>query len=204
MPSNGGLVSVFESKPLSSFNVLAVELQDGWTIQQGIKHLEQEMKKNRINYAKISDLETSLTTLVNHFEPTYLIVQGMGILTMALSLIGILVIINLTVRERISELAILKAMGGNSEVIGRLFSIEFLLTSLVALLISFILSLWLSSVLAEVYGMMIRGQKLQSELNLSVIIPSAVSLLAIQWFMVKAYTKSKLEKSTNMLLTSLE
>ncbi|GMQ30721.1 ABC transporter permease [Algoriphagus confluentis] len=204
MPSNGGLVSVFESKPLSSFNTLAIELQDGFTIEQGIKHLEQEMKKNRVNYAKISDIETNLTTLINHFEPTYLIVQGMGILTMALSLIGILVIINLTVRERISELAILKAMGGNSGMIGRLFSIEFMLTSLLALVISFLLSLWLSSVLADVYGMMIRGQKLQSELNLSLIIPSAVFLMALQWFIVQAYTKSKLEKSANSLLTSLD
>ncbi|MBS4040918.1 MAG: ABC transporter permease [Flavobacteriales bacterium] len=201
-PGNKDLLYWFTDKKISDFNLIDVELKDPVQVQQALKTLEASFVKNEFDFSKLRDSETGFVTLENHFQPTYLIVQGMGIFTLILSFFGTLLVVTLTLTERAGEIGIIKALGGSSWKISNLLGLEFLFLSILSVGFSIPVSQVFSKALCATYGEMIRGFALQRAVHLPKLTLLVIALLSILSFLVVYYSRIKIKKTSNELINS--
>ncbi len=199
----GGSMTFFSTVKNPWFSIVAVDLKSGVRMNQALIELEAALKKHDIKYNTISDVETSLEGAYNHFLPTYLIVEGMGLFTIVLSFFGIIIVLNLTIQERTMEIGIVKALGGTSADMGWLFAVEFAGISCVALGIGFLLSTGTTGFLCRLYGEMVRGQAIPPLNNYFVIFMTTILLLVLQASLIFLHSRSRIRRTSIALLNYL-
>lgn len=94
-----------------------------------------------------------LQMLRDHLQPTFLILQAMGVLTIVMSLLGLGLLININMQERRKEIGILKALGTSVNRITGLLLQEIALLNgfgvLLALLLGYVLAVEMGRLLGD-------------------------------------------------------
>jgi ABC-type antimicrobial peptide transport system permease subunit len=203
-PGRKAMMFLFTHSGLSQFSKLSIKLKDKDRIKNSLKEIESTLQQRTIKYRSITDVDTSKAMLINHFKPTYLIIQALGLFTFLISLMGMLIVVRLTLKERISEMGIIKALGGSVRWISKLYVTEFLSLTLVSVAIALLLAQILSSILCQVYGDMIRGFNIAKETNYLMIVTFIVLVMLIQSTAIFLFSKLKIKETSLDLLNNTE
>lgn len=202
-PGRKEMIFWFTDAPLIRYNKLAIELKNPEQLKQGIQAVEKTLNDNKIKFRNIVDTNSSKTSLINHFQPTYLIVQALGIFTVVLSLLGMLIVISLTLKERTAEMGVIKALGGSASAISKLLVMEFLSITLLSMLLALPLAKVLSEILCGVYGEMIRGFAITQHTDYLLLIIFIILVISLQSIAVMWFANVKIKKTSLELINTL-
>jgi putative ABC transport system permease protein len=203
-PGRKEMMFWFVDSPLDQFNTLNIELKDPSSIEKGIQALETRLNEKNFKFRNIKDIHTSRAMLVNHLQPTYLIVQAMGIFTIVISLLGMLIVISLTLKERTAEMGIIKALGGSAGSISKLLVLEFLSITLLAIIVAWPLAKILSEMLCHVYGEMIRGFGITPTTDYFLLFVFTILVIIVQSLVVMWFSKQRIRKTSLELINNPE
>jgi FtsX-like permease family len=203
-PGRKEMMFWFVDSPLDQFNTLNIELKDPSSIEKGIQALETRLNEKNFKFRNIKDIHTSRAMLVNHLQPTYLIVQAMGIFTIVISLLGMLIVISLTLKERTAEMGIIKALGGSAGSISKLLVLEFLSITLLAIIVAWPLAKILSEMLCHVYGEMIRGFGITPNTHYFLLLVFIILVIIVQSLVVMWFSKQRIRKTSLELINNPE
>lgn len=193
----------FSSKPLQSYNLLAVDIEPDSLHGNALTRLEAFLQAKSMGVLRIYNTEELLVSLDNHLAPTYKVIQYTGIFTLVVGMLGLLLVLNLAIQERMGEIGILKAIGCNSPMIVTLIRNEFLAINLIAMSMGIALSYFLSIQLCGVYGVGLLGIGFDPAFNWAVIVLSVAVLLMAQAALVTLYCRYKVKRTSRELFMEL-
>lgn len=203
-PGRKEMIFWFTNEPLNHYNKLAIALKDTAQLEQGIRAVERTLNQNNFKFRNLVDTDSSKASLINHFQPTYLIVQALGIFTVVLSLLGMLIVISLTLKERTAEMGVIKALGGSANSISKLLVIEFLSITLISILLALPLAKVLSEILCSVYGKMIRGFAITQHTNYLLLTVFIMLVIGLQAVAVMWFARVRIKKTSLELINTME
>ena len=103
----------FSNEFMTSYNLQAIDIPSDSLRDETLDQIEKQIKAHGMDVSRISTSREMMAGLENHLAPTYKVVQYMGIFTATVALLGLLMVLSLSIQERISEIGILKSMGCN-------------------------------------------------------------------------------------------
>ncbi|MBL7846229.1 MAG: ABC transporter permease [Cyclobacteriaceae bacterium] len=199
----GGSMYRFMTEQNKAFGQVAIRLKAGVPIPGALLEIEKALGENNIKYSGISNVETLLEGAFNHFKPTYYLVQGLGLFTVTVAFLGMLIVLNLTIQERTLEIGIMKALGSSSKDIANLLQMEFTMITSVSILLGFALSIFFTGTLCELYGEMVRGQRIPPLNNYTVILITISLLMLAQLILIINYGNKRIQRTSNALLNHI-
>ncbi|MEL6537943.1 MAG: ABC transporter permease [Bacteroidota bacterium] len=164
------------------------------------KALDEAFLDKGLALKDLMSVDTRMAMILNHLAPTFLIIQVMGYFTVALGLLGLLIVLNLSIRERTRELGILKALGGSFPQLSRMLNHEFLVLSAVACLVGVLLALPSAQALIETVATAIIGHEVPLQMNFLQGAVSLGALILLQVGLVYLNNRRKLRGKTHTLL----
>ncbi len=199
----GGGMYKFSVDPLPAFNVLAIDFSDAQGSTRSMDSLTAMMKAAGLGVVMVSKAADAMTGLENHLAPTYVVVQYTGIFTIVVGLLGILIVLNLSIQERMAEVGILKSIGCDRADIIRLIRKEFLILNLIACVLGLVFGLILTDQLCAVYGKGLLGTGFPPRQDLPLIGGTLAVLFAAQFILITVYCRRKIEKTSATLLSEV-
>ncbi|MEM9932034.1 MAG: ABC transporter permease, partial [Bacteroidota bacterium] len=103
----------------------------------------------------ISSAALSRQIITDHLEGNFFVITGLGLTALAISLVGIVILINLNLIRREKDIGILKALGARNQQVSHLFEQEVLMVLGVAVGIGVPLSIMLSQSMCFYFGDMV-------------------------------------------------
>ncbi|WP_169315702.1 ABC transporter permease [Haliscomenobacter hydrossis] len=193
----------FNSVPNEIYRDLAIKVKDGFSLEVAKAQIEAACQDNGIEVKGITDATTRMTSLQNHLEPTFKIIEITGFLTLVLGLIGMLIVIGLSLQERSRETGIIKALGGTAVQISRLVLIEYLMVSVVCIAVGTGFSYFFTTVMGNILGTLILGSPILASFNWPYLVLTIVLLLVVLTLFISVYSYNKVKQSSNSLLNQV-
>lgn len=143
---------------------------------------------------RVHSSENTRQIIYDHLEGSFLIISALGILALVLSLVGILLLTNLTLKRRERDIGILKAIGAENTQILKLFQAEILWVLGIAIVIAIGVSIYSSKTLCYYFGDMVLHFPLDLEIYWTYILVSiglyiGLLMLAMRWLISKRLQK---------------
>jgi putative ABC transport system permease protein len=194
---------IYDNEATKTFNALALELNGDLSLEQVNEvsnTVDDAFMDNGINLAGRSTVKERMAGIMNHLDPTFLIIKAMGIFTIILGLFGLIIVLNLTIQERTREIGIMKSIGSSYRKISALFTLEFLLISTIAIVIGGLLAIPLSNVLIDLLAETVIRHPVSFK-NDFIIIGSSVGIILItQTVIISIYNRFKINQNARELL----
>jgi putative ABC transport system permease protein len=193
----------FGSEQNYSFLEVAVKLKRGVSSVEAVKEIDDALLEHDIDVRSVSEETTRLTALENHLRPMYLVVQVMGGVTIAIAVIGLMIVLNLALQERAREIGIMKALGANIKSIVNTYHREYLILSTTSIVIGLFVAYLFTVAICNLFGVMVINAPvppLNDFLSIGVL---ALSLLSIQSIIISVYVRFKISNSSAKLLTEV-
>ena len=191
----------FTNAANSSYNELAIKIKNNYPVKNATKQLDDALMNNDINVKKISDSESRLLMLENHLKPTYFIIQVMGIITLIIALAGLLIVLNLSLQERLREMGIMKAMGGTVSSIVNMYLREYLFIAIVSLTAGIFIGNLLNAAICNLFGVMVIQVPVQPLVDNKILLFTIISFLAVQNLLISIYIRTKVIKASASMLS---
>ena len=191
----------FANTANSSYNELAIKIKDNYPAENATKQLDDALMNNDINVKQIFDSESRLLMLENHLKPTYFIIQVMGIITLVIALTGLLIVLNLSLQERLREMGIMKAMGGTVWSIVNMYLREYLFISVISLTAGIFIGRLLNAAICNLFGVMVIQVPVQPLVDNKILLFTIISFLAVQNLLISIYIRTKVIKASASMLS---
>jgi putative ABC transport system permease protein len=193
----------FGTEPNKSFLEVAVKLKPGVSSLEAVKKIDAVLLENDIDVRSVSEETTRLVALENHLRPMYLIIQVMGGVTIAIAVVGLLIVLNLSLQERAREMGVMKALGANVNAIINCFHREYLILSTVSIIIGLIIAYFFTAAICNLFGVMVINAPVPPLTDFLSIGALAIGLLLIQSVIISAYVRYKIKNSSATLLMEI-
>ncbi len=199
----GGGMYKFSKEPLAVFSAIAISISKDQIANGALDSLNAIIKNAGMGVIMTSITSDVMTSLENHLAPTYVVVQYTGIFTMVVGLLGILIVLNLTIQERMAEVGILKSIGCDRSGIIRLIRTEFMILNVIAFAIGFGICFLLTNELCAVYGKGLLGTGFPPRQNMLLAAATLIVLFTTQFALITFYCKRKIENTSRVLLSEV-
>jgi putative ABC transport system permease protein len=190
----------FSTLTPETFTIVAMNITD-LVDELKINQLANIFRDHHVNVAHIYSNEDILAGLESHLSPTYIIIQYMGIFTMSVALLGLVLVLNISLEERTREIGILKSLGCSWIKITQLVRKEFLMLTIISLVMGLGLVYLLTNQLCSVYGRGLLGIGFPPGFNWLLIVVSIACIFMLQATVVTLYCHFKIKAATRRLLT---
>jgi putative ABC transport system permease protein len=141
-----------------------------------------------------------MAAIMNHLDPTFLIIKIMGLFTIVLGLFGLILVLNLTIQERTREIGIMKSIGSSYRKISGMLNQEFILISLFAILFGGLLAIPVAKALIDVIAETIVRHPVPFRNDFYIIISAIAVVLIVQTILISIYNRFKIGKNARELL----
>jgi putative ABC transport system permease protein len=153
-----------------------------------------------INLRQRTSVKMRMLAIMNHLEPTFLVIKIMGICTILLGLIGLLLVLNLTLQERTREFGIMKSLGASVKKISILIRQEFLYITLLASIAGMIFTLPMTNALTKLIAETIIRHPVNFQYDTFQIFISIALVLGLQTLLISIYGHFKIRQNARELL----
>ena len=191
----------FTNTANSSYNELAIKIKDKYPAEKATKKLDDALMNNDINVKKISDSESRLLMLENHLKPTYLIIQVMGVITLIIALVGLFIVLNLSLQERLREMGIMKAIGGTVGSMVNMYLREYLFIAVISLTAGILIGNLLNAAICNLFGVMVIQVPVQPLVDNKILLFTIISFLVVQNLLISIYIRTKVIKASASMLS---
>jgi putative ABC transport system permease protein len=185
------------------YREIHIKIQDGFNAMEAATILDDSLLYNNINTDRIYNKLDGAVMLQNHLKPTFIIIQAMGIFTILVGLCGMLIVLNLSIKERLREMGIMKAVGGSVRAVSALFGMEYFIVNCLAAVTGVIAGYGLTWMLANTFGETIVNVAFNASIDWKFLFISLFVLLAIQTLLIVLYSRLKIRKSSAALLNNV-
>ena len=193
----------FNNRPNSSYNEIAIKIRKGYPADKATQQIDDALLNNDIEVKQLADNSSRLLMLENHLKPTYLIIQVMGIVTLVIAIAGLMIVLNLSLQERVREMGIMKAIGGSVTSIVNMYHREYLVLSFTALVAGIVFGSLLNAAICKLFGVMVIMVPVKPVNDLNFIFMAAGLLLAVQTLLISIYIKNKVAKTSATMLSQV-
>jgi putative ABC transport system permease protein len=193
----------FSNDPLPAFNLLAVDIVDVNLSEATLDSLSAMVTAGGADIVRLANTDEVMISLENHLAPTYVVIQYSGIFTIVVGLLGILIVLNLSIQERMAEVGILKSIGCDRIGIIRLVRAEFMILNGIAFAFGLVLAFIVTQQLCAVYGKGLLGTGFPPQQDWAFVVATMTMLFASQYVLITLYCRSKIEKTSASLLSAV-
>lgn len=187
----------------SSYNKIALKIKKGVPVEYATQQIDDILLKNETEVKQIGDNKSKLLMLDNHLKPTYLIIQVMGIITLLIAISGLLIVLNLSLQERIREMGIMKAVGSSVSSIVNMYHREYLVLSMLALITGILFGKILNAAICKLFGVMVIMVPVKPLVDIKFVVLTIVLLLSVQTLLIAGYIKKKVTKTSATMLNQV-
>jgi putative ABC transport system permease protein len=194
---------IFDDEMTQSFNSLALELKSGLSdkeIFDASNAVDDAFLEQGINLRNRTSVKMRMLSILNHLDPTFMVIKILGITTVILGLLGLLIVLNLTLQERTREIGVMKSIGAPFGKISNLFKQEFLLMSLLSILLGGLMSIPLAKALINLIAETIIRHPVPFRNDFSTVAFSTLIILVIQVILISIYNQLKIGKNARELM----
>ncbi len=170
-----------------------VEHRQGNAVEQTQKAIESALGKRLLGS---SNNGLRLEMLRAHLQPTFLIIQAIGELTMGMGLLGLALLININIQERQKEIGILKALGTGPGKISRLLLQEIALLNALGIVLAIPLACLLSVEMGKLLGGTLLHTPIPFHVDGFMMSTSIILLLVFQWLVWFPFIQNKIRQSS--------
>ena len=199
----GSPFMIFNDSLVREFNLVAFELQPGLSATEVLdasNAIDDAFIDNGINLLRRMSVKRRLAGILGHLAPTFLIIKVTGIFTIVLGFAGLIIVLNLTIRERTREIGIMKSIGSPFRKISGMFNQEFLLISLAAIVAGGLMAVPLATGLIGVVAETIIRHPVPFKSDNTTILLAALSIVVVQTLLISVYNRFKIGKNARELL----
>jgi len=200
MAAIGAPFFIMNNDETSMFNSVALEIKPGYNYSGILNGVDDALLDKGIDMRGFLSVNMRMAQLQGHLEPTYLILKVTGLVTVFLGVIGLLIVLNLTIRERTREIGIMKSIGSNIRKISQVIGLEFLLVNLIAVNLSILITIPLTSALCDIIGETVIYHNIPYQANYFTTAFAISAILAIQALLITINNRFKLRKNARQLL----
>ncbi len=193
----------FSSQKNSSWSEIAVRLRGDFSTSEGSRLLDDSFNQHGIVIRQVSDINRVLLALQNHLAPMYLVIEVIGIVTVIIALIGLAIVLGLTINERAREIGILKAIGSSNRQIINTFHGEYLVVSVVSILVGAVLGYYFNSIICNMFGVMLIKAPVPPLNDFAMLGLVACAVLLLQTAVTYIYVGTRLRKQSANLMTDV-
>ncbi len=194
---------IFDDEMTGTFNSLALELTPGLSekeIFDASNEVDDAFLEQGINLRSRVSVKMRMLSIMNHLEPTFLVIKIMGITAVLLGLLGLLIVLNLTLQERTREIGVMKSIGASLRNISNLFIQEFLIISLLSIISGGLLSIPVAKALINLIAETIIRHPVPFRNDFQTIVISVIVVLSIQTILIWTWNRFKISKNARELL----
>lgn len=193
----------FTSNPGGYFTDIAVKYNDEIGLAKSTQQIDDAMLDHNVEVRQIVAAETVLTMLDNHLQPTYLIIQMMGYVTIAIAFAGMVIVLNLSLQERAREIGITKSLGGSFRDIALAFQREFFVITSVSIVAGVVGGHLLSSAICKLFGVMLIELEIPPLIDITSVGLSMLLFISVQIAFIQLYIRWKVGKASSRLLVEV-
>jgi putative ABC transport system permease protein len=139
--------------------------------------------------------------LENHLKPTYLIIQVMGIITLIIALAGLLIVLNLSLQERVREMGIMKAVGSSVNAVVNMYHREYLFIAIISLAAGILFGNLLNAAICNLFGVMVIQVPVQPLVDNKVLLFTIMAVPAVQTLLISVYIRRQIIKTSAGMLS---
>jgi len=194
---------IYDDEATKRFNSLAFALKPGLSdkeIFDASNTVDNVFMDNGINLLRRSSVKGTMLSIMNHLDPTFLIIKTMGIFTIVLGLLGLVIVLNLTIQERTREIGIMKSIGSPYWKISSMFNQEFMLISLFAIVLGGLLAMPVAKALIDVIAETVIRHPVPFRSDFNIISATIAIVLVVQTIFISIYNRFKIGKNARELL----
>ncbi len=194
---------IYDDEATKTFNALAFQLKSGLSdkeIFEASNAIDDAFMDNDVNLLSRVSVKERMTGIMNHLDPTFLIIKTMGLFTIVLGMLGLMIVLNLTIQERTREIGILKSIGSPYRKISSIFMQEFILISLIAILFGGLLAIPLAKALIDLLSETIIRHPVAFRNDFYIISATIAIVLIVQTILISIYNRFKIGKNTRELV----
>lgn len=193
----------FSDEVVKDFNALAFKL--GHTANHGSaialsNEIEKAFTNKGINLDALNTVERRVGGIIGHLDPSFLIIKITGIFTIVLGLFGLIIVLNLTIRERTREIGIMKSVGAPFRKISVLYNLEFALISIIAMWLGGLLSVPVATALIGVIADTIIGHPVAFKNDYASLILTILLVMLVQVILITFNNRVKISRNARALL----
>lgn len=193
----------FKREANSGYDELAIQLKPGFDAQKVSQELDEILAKNGIVVRDMIHSDVKLAKLENHLQPTYLIIQVMGILTLVIALSGLLIVLHLSLEERAKEMGIMKAIGSSVQDIVWMYQREYWILTGLSMIIGILFGYWLNASICQLFGVMVLEVPVPPLLDAPLILLTIVVVMLLQTILVAIYIRAKIRQTSVQMIRNL-
>lgn len=193
----------YNKKANPIYDELAIQLKPGVDAQKASQELDAILAKNGMVVRDIIHSDTKLAKLENHLQPTYLIIQVMGILTLVMALAGLLIVLHLSLEERAKEMGIMKAIGSSVQDMVRMYQREYGILTGLSMVIGTLFGYWLNASICQLFGVMVLEVPVPPLLDVPVLLLTIVGVMLVQTGVVAVYIRTKIQQTSMQMIRNL-
>jgi len=187
----------------NQYDELAIQLKPGFDAQQASQSLDAILAKNGIVVRDMTHSDIKLTKLENHLQPTYLIIQVMGILTLVLALSGLLIVLHLSLEERAKEMGIMKAIGSSVQDMIHMYQKEFGILTGISMVIGSLVGYWLNASICQLFGVMVLEVPVPPLLDVPLLLLTIIGVMLLQTVLIAIYIRAKIQQTSVQMIRNL-
>lgn len=193
----------FDDRVADDFSGLAFKMKDNISQQELISAsntIDDLFIENGINVLAMSSVSRRMGGIIGHLDPTFLVIKATGIFTIVLGLFGLLIVLNLTIQERTREIGIMKSIGSPFRKISGMFKQEFILISLLALIVGSLLAVPIATALIDIIASTIIRHPVPFKNDFKTLLLVLVIIVVVQTLLITVYNRFKIGKNARELL----
>lgn len=199
----GASFFIYNDENTQKFNGLAFELKSELSadeISDASNVIDDAFLDNGINLLSRIGVKERTEMILNHLDPTFLIIRTTGVFTIVLGLLGLLIVLNLTIQERTREIGVMKSLGSPYRKISNMFQQEFLLISLIAIVLGGLLAMPLAKALIDLLAESVIRHPVAFENDFYTLSLVIAIILIAQTILITIYNRVKMGKNARELL----
>lgn len=199
----GSAMYIFSDKDINGYKEVSIQIKQGVDLAKATQQIDDTLLAHDIDVAQLLNISTFALSMDNHLKPTYFIIQVMGLFTIIIGILGMLIVLNLSLKERVREMGIMKALGGSVTQISYMFAIEYFIINTVAALLGIFTAYGLTYIFCRVVASLGLNLELPAQNDYTNISWTLVCLLLIQTITILAYSKFKVKETSSSLLNTI-
>ena len=193
----------FDDTVTNSFTGLAFKLKPNLPRQEFLdasNAIDDQFIDNGVNILALNSVSRRLGGIIGHLDPTFLVIKYTGVFTIVVGLFGLLIVLNLTIKERTREIGIMKSIGSPFRKISGMFNQEFLLISLLAALVGALLAIPVATAMINVIAETIIRHPVAFVNDNKTLLSTVIVMLLVQALLILVYNRWKIGKNARELL----
>jgi len=194
---------IYDDEATRTFNALAFQLKSGLSKKEIFdvsNAIDDVFMENGINLRGRVSVKERMAAIMNHLDPTFLIIKAMGIFTIVLGFLGLIIVLNLTIQERTREIGIMKSIGSPHGEISGMFNQEFILISLFASIFGGLLAIPVAKALIDLIAETVIRHPVPFRNDFYIISATIAIVLVAQTILISIYNRFKIGKNARELL----